>query len=560
MRLAPRPGFSAAPDAARSFPPDENAALLREFAASGSESAFTAFVRRNVDLVYSAAVRRCGGDTHQAEEIAQAVFANVAGQAEHLARHPALCAWLYTATRNAALNARLADRRRRHRETEAMIQSLEHPDQGADWREVRTLLDAAMDELGETDRTAVLLRYFERCSFAEIGGRINSSENTARMRTERALGKLREVLARHGVKSTSAALGAALTAHAVTRAPAHLVGTAVAHALGHPVSASALVSRTRIGASSTLRLAGIGCAVLVTGVVLLRLLAPGAGAGDGADAARGARMPASAIPATPEKNGTAAVETAAGSSVPLPSRYASRAIAGSTADAEAILRRMAQAYAASSSYEDSGEIWITTRNRPAPTRPAITFRTQFSRPGRLRFEALLQNGPGARSSALLVADGRRAVSRVAYGRHGWANEGSITGGITEVATPTSGGSFHIPRLLVGELFMPIYFSPAALERPLLLAPEMADNTACHVVNGRHPNGTSCTLWIGEADYLIRKIVTEGPVSIVASRNRPWSASRADAPVAVEERHWNVRVNEPVAPEAFIVPEEPAALR
>ena len=51
----------------------DDMALVREFAASWSEPAFAALVKRHISLVHSAAIRQVG-DAHLAEELAQAVF------------------------------------------------------------------------------------------------------------------------------------------------------------------------------------------------------------------------------------------------------------------------------------------------------------------------------------------------------------------------------------------------------------------------------------------------------------------------------------------------------
>ena len=51
----------------------DDLALLREYAAQNSESAFAELVSRRVDFVYSAALRQVR-DPHLAEEITQAVF------------------------------------------------------------------------------------------------------------------------------------------------------------------------------------------------------------------------------------------------------------------------------------------------------------------------------------------------------------------------------------------------------------------------------------------------------------------------------------------------------
>ena len=76
-----------------------DAELLQAYAQNRSESAFTELVQRHIDLVYSAALREAHGDASQAEDIAQAVFAELARRASSLVRHPALAGWLYTCVR-----------------------------------------------------------------------------------------------------------------------------------------------------------------------------------------------------------------------------------------------------------------------------------------------------------------------------------------------------------------------------------------------------------------------------------------------------------------------------
>ena len=67
----------------------ESRTLLADYAHDGSEAAFRELVNRYLDLVYSAAARLTGGDTHQAEDVAQIVFADLARMAAalpHLSR------------------------------------------------------------------------------------------------------------------------------------------------------------------------------------------------------------------------------------------------------------------------------------------------------------------------------------------------------------------------------------------------------------------------------------------------------------------------------------------
>src|SRR5437667_5962274 len=56
----------------------DDVALLRRYAAEGSEAAFTELVERYLPLVYSAALRQVGGDRSAAEDVAQHVFIELA--------------------------------------------------------------------------------------------------------------------------------------------------------------------------------------------------------------------------------------------------------------------------------------------------------------------------------------------------------------------------------------------------------------------------------------------------------------------------------------------------
>src|SRR5258707_1188143 len=82
----------------------EDAELLRRYAAEKSQEAFAELVRRRVNLVYSVALRQCGGDAQLAEDVTQRVFADLARKAAELARRPVLSGWLYRSAQYAATN------------------------------------------------------------------------------------------------------------------------------------------------------------------------------------------------------------------------------------------------------------------------------------------------------------------------------------------------------------------------------------------------------------------------------------------------------------------------
>src|SRR6185369_5834798 len=117
------------------------------------------------------------------EEIAQKVFCDLALKASGLRSHPMLTGWLYHSTRLATIHALRSEIRRNqlNQSYAAMTDHASPPEGHLEWPQLRPVLDEAMDRLGERDREAMLLRYFEGLSFAEIGARLMLSENAARM-------------------------------------------------------------------------------------------------------------------------------------------------------------------------------------------------------------------------------------------------------------------------------------------------------------------------------------------------------------------------------------------
>lgn len=213
--------------------PPEDTELLRRHARDGSEQAFAEIVSRHINQVYAGALRRVGGDRHLAEDVTQLVFTALAA-AGTLTSRTVLAGWLHTTTRFQAAQVVRTERRRQAREQEvyAMNETFATDSSArADWEHLRPVIDGALDELGERDREAVLLRYFEGKSFAEVGSRVGLTENAARMRVERALERMHGMLTRRGVASTTGALALALAGEGAVIAPAGLVGTVTGVAL-----------------------------------------------------------------------------------------------------------------------------------------------------------------------------------------------------------------------------------------------------------------------------------------------------------------------------------------
>src|SRR5450759_961206 len=223
---------------------NDDLTLLQAYARQNSEAAFAALVTRHVNLVYSVA-RRSVRDPHLAEEITQAVFIILARKAESLGPQTILPGWLCRTARYAGANALTIQRRRQRREHEAHMQSiLNEPEPMPDetWNQIAPLLDDAMEQLGQKDHDALVLRFFEGRNFKEVGAALGASEDAAKMRVNRALEKLRKFFTKRGVSSTAAIIAGTISANSVQAAPVALAKsvTAVAIAKGAAASGSTL--------------------------------------------------------------------------------------------------------------------------------------------------------------------------------------------------------------------------------------------------------------------------------------------------------------------------------
>ncbi len=259
-------------------PPASDAELLRAYVREGSQSAFSALVARHIDWVYSVA-RRQVSDLADADDVTQSVFILLATKGRTFGENPLLTVWLFRAARLIAADARKRRaRRRKHERLAAQHQAddiiMRTDDDPPRWERIAPILDEAIARLGTTDRTAVLMRYFQRKSHADVARQLGVTEGAAKMRVSRALEKLRDLLARRGVTTSATALSASLTTHALETAPASLAAAAA-----HPVAVAAssattasLVkgamlamawSKTKIAAAALALLLAIGTVLIV---------------------------------------------------------------------------------------------------------------------------------------------------------------------------------------------------------------------------------------------------------------------------------------------------------
>jgi RNA polymerase sigma factor (sigma-70 family) len=230
--------------------------LLRQFTRTNSQDAFTEIVRRHVNLVYSAALRQVRSP-QLAEEIAQSVFADLArnvGKLSGTGFQPvnALTPWLYAVTRRTAIDAIRKESRRQLREQIAV----EMNDMNAtanDWPQIEPLLDDAMAALDETDRAAILLRYFENKNLREVGESLKISDDAAQKRVSRAVEKLREFFSKQKITVGVSGLAVLISANAAQAAPAGLTSAISTAVLAGTAATSTATITTKIIIMTTLQ-------------------------------------------------------------------------------------------------------------------------------------------------------------------------------------------------------------------------------------------------------------------------------------------------------------------
>jgi RNA polymerase sigma factor (sigma-70 family) len=234
--------------------------LLRQYRA-GSEAAFAELVARHVDWVYAVALRRVG-NVQLAEDVTQCVFIALA-RSGRMREGTVMSAWLFQVLRFTSAKAVRTELRRRHHETEAAKQRpAEAPsDDQAHWQELAPVLDEAVASLGGRDRQAILMRFYQRSSIADVAGALAISEEGARKRVTRAVAKLRRQLVGRGIELAPAALAASMESHITQAAP-----TGAAAGLGQSVRALKLFDRwrRRVRLALLLKTTGVATAALVT--------------------------------------------------------------------------------------------------------------------------------------------------------------------------------------------------------------------------------------------------------------------------------------------------------
>ena len=243
--------------------------LLDRFANDRDDAAFRALVERHLPLVQGVA-RRVTGNDELARDVAQQAFMRLVRRAALIPHNLSLSAWLHRVTRHLAIDLVRSEERRKRREKNTPPPDAMDSPPPPDWSALAPVIDGLIDRLPAVDREVLLLRYYRDESHVAVARQLGLTEAAAKKRAVRALEKLRSLLRKRGIATTSAALATLLPAHAATPAAPSLVLAITSAANGiAPAAPTAFSShlamsvtqKSAVAASAVVFLASFGYAV-----------------------------------------------------------------------------------------------------------------------------------------------------------------------------------------------------------------------------------------------------------------------------------------------------------
>jgi uncharacterized protein (TIGR03435 family) len=230
--------------------PTSDRELIEAFVREESENAFRCLVERHARWMFAAAYRQLR-DRQLAEDATQAAFIILLQKAHAMPSNTKISTWLFSVLQFTVKNLRRSRRRRRFHEFRSAARGLEPvSNPAAVSNEVTARLDAAVAALRSSDRTTILLRFYQNLSFDQIARSLGISEAAARKRTHRAIQVLRRKLGADA-NAASIALGAAC---GLDHAPTALI---------HTITTGALAARAGAAISAPILTATKGTAIFM---------------------------------------------------------------------------------------------------------------------------------------------------------------------------------------------------------------------------------------------------------------------------------------------------------
>jgi RNA polymerase sigma-70 factor (ECF subfamily) len=176
-----------------------------EEARKGNQLAFRVLVERHSRSVFRLAFRMTGNE-QDAEDMVQETFLRAYKQLHRFDGRAAFSTWLYRIGANCSLDLLRARRTRQEQSTtvvdggesktllDTIASPAPDPERIARSGQLANLLEPALQQLSDTERTAFVLRHYEGHDIEEIARVLGVNKGAAKHSVFRAVQKLRRVL------------------------------------------------------------------------------------------------------------------------------------------------------------------------------------------------------------------------------------------------------------------------------------------------------------------------------------------------------------------------------
>jgi hypothetical protein len=203
--------------------------------------------------------------------------------------------------------------------------------------------------------------------------------------------------------------------------------------------------------------------------------------------------------------------------------------------AEELRERTRAAYAAITTYQDTGVVRSNWVNKPSPDE--LHFKMFYREPDRILLE-WIRHHP---YPPLRHIKSRNAVWSTGTGAHLYMEDitndsmADIPTALRAAAGISERVSMNVPALLVDGM-RPA--PPTPVEGLLLLPPGTFEGVPCYRIRGQR-GGDTFEIWVGQTDYLIRKIIETPPPGFLD-----------DKLLWIEEVHRDIEVDRAIADAVF----------
>lgn len=199
---------------------NSDAALVARYAKTRDAEAFAELFRRYGGLVYGTCLRMTG-NLHDAEDLAQGCFLDLARQCETV--RDSLPGWLHRVAINRSSELMRGESRRRRREEAWARAASSQDDRAQMWEQTAPHVDEAVSGLPDELRLPIILHFLQGKTQAEVAEELGIDRSTVSRRLQKGVDRLRGEVKKAGIVISAGLLAALLGSNAAHAAPARLV-------------------------------------------------------------------------------------------------------------------------------------------------------------------------------------------------------------------------------------------------------------------------------------------------------------------------------------------------